>query len=175
MTNVFNPADGTSPDILGEDLELRHVRSITMQEMGGSTYIYVGGEVDDGISVFELNSDGSLTNTANYTNGGVHNLDDILALEVGTTLGGTTYLFATGDNIDGLQVYQVGNDGSLTFFDFFADDGTMFMTDAEDITTAIIDGKLHVLSGGDESGISVFTVPCFAAGTLFATPQGLRG
>lgn len=174
LTNTFNLADGASPDIVGEDLELYNVRAMTTAVMGGTTYVYAGGAGDDGISVFQLNSNGTLTHVHDYEDGGVHNLDNIRSLETGTTPGGTTYMFVVGDGIDGLQIYTVGNDGSLTYFDYVADDGTQYLKDAEDITTVVVDGKLHVIAGGDENGVSVYTVPCFARGTLIDTPAGPR-
>ncbi len=174
LTNVFNIVDGVSPDLVGEELELDGVTALTTATMGGVTYVYAGGALDNGLSVLRLNDDGSLTNTANYQDGGIHNLGTITSLEAATTPGGTTYLFAVGDAIDGLQVYTVNDDGSLEFFDFVSDDSVMYLNNAEDITTAIIGGRLHVLAGGDENGVSVYSVPCFVSGTLIETPRGPR-
>lgn len=174
LTNTYNIEDGASPDLGGEDLFLKGVRAMATTEIGGKTFIYAGGSSDDGVSVFELKSDGTLENTFNLEDGGVHELDNIRSLEIATGPAGTQFLFAVGDNIDALQVYTVNTDGSLTFFETFDDTGSTFLKNAEDITWSVVDGKLQVLAGGDENGISAFTIPCFVAGTPILTETGPR-
>ena len=172
LTNVFNISDGNSPDLPGENLELNNVRAITTASVGGTTYVYAGGD-DDGISVFTLNNDGSLTHVHDYEDGGALELGNLKSLTVATSQSGQQYLWVVGDD-DALQSFTIGNDGSLTLHTTFQNDGSNYLGNAEDVVYTMIDGEMVAVAGGDEDGLSVFTVPCFTAGTLIATPLGPR-
>ena len=73
FTNGDNETDGGA-------LELDGASFITSADVGGTTYVFVAGGVDDGISVFSLGLDGSLTNVANVTDSGLLNLVGISGL-----------------------------------------------------------------------------------------------
>jgi hypothetical protein len=53
-------------------LELDGAAAVTTAIVGGITYVFVAGSVDDGVSTFRLNVDGTLTNIAggNVTDAG---------------------------------------------------------------------------------------------------------
>ena len=96
-------------------LELNGATGVTTAVVNGTTYVFVAGNVDDGISVFSLAANGTLT--------GVFNIDDAsnAALELDgavrlttAVIGGTTYLFAAGNVDDGISVFSVANNGALT-------------------------------------------------------------
>lgn len=172
LVNVFNIDDGSSPDLPGESLELNNIRDIETVNIGGTTYVYAGGH-DDGISVFTLNSNGSLTHVHDYEDGGALQINNLKSIEAATGPGGGQFIFVVGDD-DELQVFSVGNDGSLTLNESFEDDGTVYLNNAEDVAFANINGQMMAIAGGDEDGISAFHVPCFTPGTMIATPQGKR-
>ena len=83
------------------------------------------------------------------------------------------YLWVVGDD-DALQSFTINTDGSLTLHTTFQNDGSNYLGNAEDVVYTMVDGQMVGVAGGDEDGISVFTVPCFAAGTLIETPAGRR-
>lgn len=172
LTNVFNIADGASPDLGGEDLELNNVTALAAVSIGGSTFVYAGGE-DDGVSVFMLNGDGSLTHVFDYEDGGALQLTNLRSLEIATSQSGQNYLFVVGDD-DALQAYSIANDGSLMLAQSFDDDGTTEISNAEDVAFVLVDGRMMALVGGDEDGVSAFNVPCFTPGTRILTPGGNR-
>ncbi|MCB1367201.1 MAG: Hint domain-containing protein [Rhodobacteraceae bacterium] len=172
LTNVFNIADGTSPDLGGEDLELNNLTALAAVSTGGNTYVYAGGE-DDGVSVFTLNGDGSLTHIFDYEDGGALQLTNLRSLEIATSQSGQNYLFVVGDD-DALQAYSIAADGSLTLVQTYDDDGNTEINNAEDVAFVLVDGRMMAIAGGDEDGISAFNVPCFTPGTRILTPQGDR-
>jgi hypothetical protein len=68
---------------------------VTAAVVGGVTYVFVAGQADDGVSVFSVAADGTLTNVDNVTDAGALQLDG--AEGVGTAVvAGVTYLFVVG-------------------------------------------------------------------------------
>ena len=84
--------------------------------VGGRAFVYGQGESDDGVSVFELTSDGQLTNVQNVADDATLQLDgaDNFASAV---IGGVTYLYVNGFNDDGISAFSVGANGTLTPID----------------------------------------------------------
>src|SRR5687767_1755630 len=56
LTNVVNLDDASDAT-----LELNGVRGLTTAVVGTSTYLFAAGDADNGVSVFLINSSGSLT------------------------------------------------------------------------------------------------------------------
>ncbi len=74
--------------------------------------MFATGSIDDGVSVFSLAADGTLTNVAvggNIADGGALELDGAVAVTT-ALLNGTTYLFVAGIEDDGISVFCVDND-----------------------------------------------------------------
>ena len=73
--------------------------AVTTAIVGGITYVFVAGAVDDGVSTFRLNTDGSLTNIAagnvDRRERCAFELDGAQAVTT-AVVGGTTYLFVAG-------------------------------------------------------------------------------
>ncbi|WP_330199875.1 beta strand repeat-containing protein, partial [Hyphobacterium lacteum] len=152
LTNVANVTDAPA-------LELDGASSVTTAEVVGTTYLFAAGQIDDGVSVFSVGNDGSLTNVANVTDGGALELDG--ASSVTTALvGGTTYLFAAGQSDDGVSVFSVANDGSLTNVANVTDDYfTLELRGAYSVTTAVVGGTTFLFAAGNlDDGVSVFSV-----------------
>src|SRR6476620_432916 len=99
--NPFNVDDASNAS-----LELDGATGITTAVVNGTTYVFVAGNVDDGISVFSLAANGTLTNVFNITDAGALELDGSIRLTT-AVVGGTTYLFSTGNIDDGVSVFSV--------------------------------------------------------------------
>jgi 6-phosphogluconolactonase (cycloisomerase 2 family) len=157
LTNVDNVSDDAT-------LQLLTAAAVPTAVIGGTTYLFVAGASDGGVSVFSVAADGTLTN--------VDNVSDDAALELAGAGGattavvdGTTYLFVAGQNDNGVSVFSVAADGTLTNVDNVSDDATLELAGADGITTAVIDGTTYLfVSGYDDDGVSVFSVA--ADGTL---------
>ena len=76
---------------------------MTTAVVGGTTYVFVTGKGngDNGVSVFSLNTDGTLTNVFNVADNATMNLGGAFALTT-AVVGGTTYLFVGGVNDSGM-------------------------------------------------------------------------
>jgi hypothetical protein len=88
VTNPYNQTDGGT-------LELDGASSIASAQVGGFTYVFVAGSVDDGISVFRLSANGTLTPVFDVTDDATLELDGARGLST-AMVGGATYLFAAG-------------------------------------------------------------------------------
>ncbi len=105
ITNVSNIADAGS-------LHLDGVVSLASGGVGGWTLTFAAGSNDGGISVFELNDDGSLTNLFNLDDDGsldLNALRDISFVESG----GNAFLLADGRE-DQIDVLSIAADSTLT-------------------------------------------------------------
>ena len=77
-------------------LELVSPLGVTTAVVGGTTYLFVTGGNDDGVSVFSVAADGTLTNVDNVSDDATLELDGAVGVTT-AVVGGTTYLFVTGD------------------------------------------------------------------------------
>ncbi len=184
--------------------------TISTLTVSGTTYLFVGATGDDGVSVFSVSDNGNLTPVYNLSDDSILNLDAPEELIAGT-VSGNPYLFVIGSNDNGISIFSIENDGSLTsrhninntsafvfdgpegahiasidgkpyFFlsDIFDDDIKVFLI-AEDgnltlvdqvfdndntylegvlpVTTTVIGGTTYLFVGGDnDDGVSVFSV-----------------
>jgi len=165
-TNGDNETDGGS-------LELDGASVITSADVGGTTYVFVGGAVDDGVSVFSLSRAGVLTNVYNVTDSGSLNLVGVSGL---TTVmsGGATYLVAAGTGDNGLSVFRVATNGALTSVYNLADSGSTYLNGVARMASATVGGSAYVFAAGtNEDGISAFRVE--ANGVLTSVSNTLDG
>ncbi len=145
-------------------LELQNTFDVITAVVGGTTYVFVTGRNDDGISVFRLNADGTLTNTDNVTDFGDLELFDVNRLATVET-GGITYLISAAANDSGVSVFIVGDDGVLTNVDNVADDGSLELESSRGVATATFGNDAYVfVAGGADDGMSTFSLG--AGGTL---------
>jgi 6-phosphogluconolactonase (cycloisomerase 2 family) len=157
LTNVDNVADGGS-------LQLDGARGVTTAVVAGTTYLFVASLVDDGVSVFSVAADGNLANVENVVDGGARELD--AASDVATAVvAGATYLFVAAFGDNGVSVFSVAADGTLTNVDNVTDDATLELDRARDLTTTVIGDTTYLfVTGQTDNGVSAFAVG--ADGTL---------
>lgn len=141
-------------------LELQGAVSFASAAIGSSTYLYVNGFDDDGISAFRVNSDGSLTNVQNIDDPGKGlQLDGTRGQMATVTVGNSQFLVGSGYFDDGFSVFRIGSDGRLTNTDNIDDDqnGDYELNNARDVTSAIVGGHSFVfVAGYNDNGVSVF-------------------
>src|SRR5256885_879952 len=106
LTNAFNVSDAGA-------LELDGAIRLATEQIGSTTYLFVAGYGDDGVRVSCAAPDGSLPNPFNVTDAGALELDGATGLTT-AVVGGTTYLFVAGENDDGISVFSVAANGTLT-------------------------------------------------------------
>jgi Ca2+-binding RTX toxin-like protein len=151
FTNGDNETDGGS-------LELDGASFITSADVGGTTFVFVAGGVDNGVSVFALGQSGGLTNTYNITDAGSLNLVGVSGLTT-ITSNGNTYLVAAGAGDNGISVFRVSTAGTLTAVYDVADGGSLNLGGVSRLASATVSGNPYVFTAGtNDDGISVFRV-----------------
>jgi 6-phosphogluconolactonase (cycloisomerase 2 family) len=157
LTNVDNVTDDAT-------LHLGGAAGVTTAVVSGNTYLFVSGVADDGVSVFSVAVDGTLTNVDNVGDDATVQLFDSFGLAT-AVVGGATYLFVTGNADSGVSVFSVAADGTLTNVDNVTDDATLELGGAVGVTTAVVGGTTYLFVAGiGDDGVSVFSVA--ADGTL---------
>src|SRR5262249_32697673 len=125
---------GTTDASSGPGLQLDGLRASCTASVGGTTYLFAAGSVDDGISVFSAGPGLGLTVVDNVVDGGPRELAGVSALATGV-VAGKTFLFAGGfDN--GLSVFLVSNDGLLSNVSNLDDDSTLKLSAVSGLATA---------------------------------------
>jgi hypothetical protein len=128
LVNTANVADDAN-------LDLSFPVDVTTTTIGGTTYLFVAGESDGGVSVFRVGAGGTLTNTANVS---VANVSTVTT----ATIGGATYLFAAGGyyfNGENIHVFLVNGDGTV------APVQSTLWGSPETATTVTVDGTTYLL------------------------------
>ena len=172
--------DGTlSPvDTVAEDSTVEldgTLGSMSVVTSGTSQYLIASGLYDDGVSVFRIGTDGSLTNTANYDDADNTNFGFDGAMSVTSAIIGTkTFVFIAGQYDSQVTVMQLNTNGTMTYVDSVTNSGDLNLYYPSDLTTATVNGTTYLFVGGtSSSGISVFSVG--TNGTLtsvYDTPPG---
>ena len=151
LVNIYNVEDNAELELAGADF-------LTTAQIGSATYLFVAGNVDDGVSVFEVANDGMLTNVYNITDGGDLNLFRIRFVYT-SQIGSNTYLFAVGGSDNGVSIFQVANNGALTNVANIADNADILLNGAFSVTTAQIGSATYLfVVGNRDSGVSVFRI-----------------
>ncbi|MCH9665048.1 MAG: beta-propeller fold lactonase family protein [Gammaproteobacteria bacterium] len=152
LANVDNVADGG-------DLQLQGATSVTVAEVNGSSYLFVAGVTDDGVSVFSVGDNGSLANVDNVADEGDLELDGATSVAV-AEVGNSSYLFVTSQMDGGVSVFSVAANGSLANVDNVADNSAPDLDGDRSVTVAEAGGNsyLFVASSLTDNVISVFRV-----------------
>src|SRR2546423_11125024 len=151
FSNPFNVTDAGA-------LHLNFATGVTTAVVGGPTYVFVAGQGDDGVSVFSAAANGTLTNAFNVTDAGAFELDGAIRLAT-DQIGGTTYLFVTGHQDNGVSVFSVAANGALTNVANVNDDATLKLAAAVGVTTALSGGNTYLfVAGRTDRGGRTFSV-----------------
>jgi hypothetical protein len=153
LTNTDNIDDG-----LNGDFELNNARDVTSAVVGGHSFIFVAGENDNGVSVFELNSSGKaiFRDSVDDASNGALNLQGAYGVTTGT-VGGATYLIASGEQDDGLSVFSVSSTGQLTNVFNLEDNAARGLDAPRGLTTFTLEGETFVsVSAATDNALSVF-------------------
>ena len=159
MTSVFNIDDASD-----SALELDGASSVTTAVVGTTTYLFVAGSADDGVSVFSVGANtGRLTSVFNIDDASDRALELDGASSVTTAVvGTTTYLFVAGSADDGVSVFSVGaNTGRLTsvFNIDDASDRALELDGASSVTTAVVGTTTYLfVAASADDGVSIFSV-----------------
>ncbi len=140
-------------------LEIDFIRGrMAVATVDGTTFLLASGFADDGVSVFAIEGDGELDNTDNVLDNAALALDG--AYDIGTIeVDGTTFAAVAGFFDDGVSVFELAGDGTLSATDTVFDGGVLELDGAVGVATATVDGTGFVFVGGfTDDGISVFEI-----------------
>ena len=141
LANQANVTDAGSGS-----LELDGATSVTTALVADTTYLFVAGLNDSGVSVFRVTNTDLLANVHNVPDDGTLNLS--VASSVTTALvADTTYLFVTGV-LDGVSVFRVGDTGALINVTNVSDDGTLNLASPRSVTTALVADTTYLFVAG---------------------------
>ncbi|WP_114008007.1 beta strand repeat-containing protein [Cohaesibacter intestini] len=133
---------------------------MTIATAGGQQFLITTGSYDDGVSVFRIETDGTLTNTASYDDSSntAFGLNGAYAVE-NVTIGTTSYLYVTGLDDSAVTAFKLNANGTLTHIETVFDTSSINLSRPGDIVTATIAGSNYLfVSGYYDDGISVFEV-----------------
>jgi hypothetical protein len=159
LTNTDNVDDSQAGG-----LQLEGARGVATATIGAKTFLFVAGIVDDGLSVFDVDAAGNLTNVDNVSDNAALQLDAVRGVAT-AVVGAKTFLFTAAVDDNGVSVFDIAANGNLTNVDNVSDNAVLNLNGAAGITTANIAGITYVFvaSFGDD-GVSAFAVA--ADGTL---------
>jgi 6-phosphogluconolactonase (cycloisomerase 2 family) len=144
-------------------LEISSARAVTTTTIGSTTLLFVAGIVDDGISSFKVNADGTLDNQDNLDNADIAGLE-LNGVDALTTakVGDKTFLFSASSVVgdSGVSVFDIDASGDLHNNVFnLPDDGTLNLDGGLGITTTKIAGITYLfVSAFQDDGFSAFVV-----------------
>jgi Ca2+-binding RTX toxin-like protein len=105
LANVFNLADSAA-------LGLNGAREITTFRIDGQLYISVSGEVDDAISYFQVNVDGSLVEMETILDNAILEMNVNIS-NTFVEINGRGFIITGGNADDGLSVFEIGGGNSV--------------------------------------------------------------
>ncbi len=136
-------------------LELEGAGDVTTANIGGTNYLFVAGADDDGVSIFRINSGGSLSHVSRITN-----IDRPRTMTI-EEIGGATFLFVGSFNDDKIYVYRINAAGMWTSITSVSDraDSLYQLNGVDDLTTAVVGGNTYLfVASSIDDGVSVFRV-----------------
>ncbi len=147
--------------------------------------MFATGAADDGVSVFSLAANGTLTNVTvaggNVTDAGALELDGARFVTT-AVLNSVTYLFVAGIADDGLSVFSINNTtGALTNVDNETNaGGGSFLGGCASLAVVTVSGSIFLYAAGStENGFTLFSVNQntgqITGLTGFAADDGLDG
>ncbi|MCH9665652.1 MAG: hypothetical protein K0U41_07360, partial [Gammaproteobacteria bacterium] len=160
-------ADGSLSYVGGVDdgdgnYKLDGAWSLTTLKVAENNYLFVGGYVDDGVSVFRVTAEGLLSHAYSVgdTDNVLYQLDGVISVTT-AKINGANYLFVAGDADDGISVFSVMANGSLLHTNSIDDndDGSYQLGGATPVSVVNIDGANYLYVGGvNDEGISAFSI-----------------
>lgn len=155
LTFVDDTPDGGSLNI--DDV----YGGLEVYEFGGTTFVAASGYDSSGISIFTLNSAGTLTNIANFdedspNSPAISGPYDVEFIESG----GKFYLVFADYDLDQIINLELNGSGQPTFRDVVIDSDAVALgiEGAVGLETVIVDGIPFLIVGGwDEGGVNAFS------------------
>lgn len=156
VQTIFDNAPGGTTTTLDYAISLKTVVT------SGGTYAVVAAYNDDALTVFRVNADGTMTQTAAVTDGdnAAYFLDGVGDVAV-HTVGGRHFVYATSAQNDGISVFELNTNGTLTSRQHFG--AANFNVQ---VAVGVKVGDKDFLVVGDDNGYRLVTYEIAANGSL---------
>lgn len=124
--------------------------------VGGKLYLIVGSAGSNSLTVMRVNDWGDLfieshlLDTLDTRFGGVTSLESF-------AVGNRSFLLAGGAD-DGVSLFEINPDGSLTHIETIADQNDTTLMNVTTIAATVIESEVHVFVAGTDAGFTEFTI-----------------
>ncbi|BDA83914.1 hypothetical protein Sa4125_14560 [Aureimonas sp. SA4125] len=129
--------------------------------INGTSYLYVSGAEDSGISVFQVGSDGTLSLKQSVFDDATLEISGTEGRMSIATVGGNSYLVATGFDDYGISTFRINSNGSITPTDSVDDSSSSLneLYGAYSTATAVVGGNTFVFAAGYyDDGVTSFSL-----------------
>jgi len=133
------------------------ITSLASVAIGGASYVIAASAIEDGLTSYQVNADGSLTQADAIGANDLLPIDAPQALEM-VEMGGNQFLVVASSGSSSLTVLQIGADGTMTPVDQVLDDLTTRFASASVLESFSIGGRSFVLAAGNDDGLSLFAM-----------------
>lgn len=145
--NFSQPGYQAEPDLI----------DIETLDFGTHQVLITASSSGDGIASYLLDAGGSPTLVSE------HSADTVLPVGTPTklatgTVGGQSFVIMASAGSSSLTVFEVNHTGTLTPVDHVIDNKFTRFADVTEMTTVEVGGRLYVIAGGSDDGLSLFTL-----------------
>ncbi|PIE14286.1 MAG: calcium-binding protein [Rhodobacterales bacterium] len=141
-----------------DDSYLSNVVALCHCDVGGQSYLVAASGTENGVSCYSVNSTTgalSLSGTMGAANGlGINNPTD---MEVVSAYGNSYVILASAGS-NSLSVMQIMPGGQLVAVDHLIDTLNTRFGDVVSVETFTVNGRVYVMAGGGDDGVSLFTL-----------------
>lgn len=134
---------------------LQQVCDLATARIGETTYVYAASGVENGLSLFSLETDGQLSLVANVGQAQSLPVNAISQLEM-IALGPARFLLVASQGSNSLTVLRVLEDGQLKPVDHILDDLALRIENISALAYVEIKGRGLIAAAGNDGGISFF-------------------
>jgi Ca2+-binding RTX toxin-like protein len=126
--------------------------------IGAKTFLLTVGELDTGVSVFEIDAGGLLTSAFHFADDANSDFNSPESVKT-AQINGATYVYVSQLSSDRIDIFEMSSDGSLVWIDNLVAAGTLELGGAYDMAMDVI-GGVHYLtvSGLIDNGFSILRV-----------------
>ncbi|MCK0171600.1 hypothetical protein MWU53_11070 [Aliiroseovarius sp. S1123] len=145
--NHSQPASLSEPDVV----------DIETIDFGTHQVLITASSAGDGIASYTLDAAGTPTLVSEHSAGTVLPVGTPTKLATGM-VGGQSFVIMASAGSSSLTVFAVDATGTLTPTDHVIDNKFTRFSDVTELTTVEHDGRLYVIAGGSDDGLSLFTL-----------------
>jgi Ca2+-binding RTX toxin-like protein len=157
-TTLAAPATGSAAALPGgPDDAQPTITTMRAGTVDGQDLLFAASATEDRVFSYRMNTDGGLTLATSIGAAEGLGLNTPTALEQ-VQVGGQSYLIVAAAGSSSLSVLHIGPDGALTATDHVVDDRTSRFQAVTSIDAVEQDGRTHVVVGGADDGLSLFTL-----------------